>query len=124
MNEIIYNMRKELHAYALKVQNEYYANKNVSKFVIKYFIVVKIFENIMSLNDEKSIKDYLNVLLDNSNKCRARYNELYAKIAKETNAEEKAKLTKEINEYVARINAYNESYNIISKYFLSRTLLE
>ena len=55
MNMNIYNMRKELHSYAINVQNEYYANRNVNKYKIKYLIVVKIFENIMSLNDEEYI---------------------------------------------------------------------
>lgn len=117
MNMNIYNMRKELHSYAINVQNEYYANRNVNKYRIKYLIVVKIFENIMSLNDEKSIKDYLNMLLENSNKCKKIYDDLYSKFNKETNNEEKTKILKELNEYVARLNAYNESYNIISKYF-------
>ena len=50
MNTYIYNMRKELHNYAIKVQNEYYANKNVSKYRIKYLIVANIYEIILSLN--------------------------------------------------------------------------
>ncbi len=120
INTYIYNMRKELNRYAIKVQNEYYANKDASKYRIKYLIVVKIYENIMSLNDEKSIKEYLKVLLDNSNKCRTIYNDLYKKYSSEKDKEEKGKLVKQLNEYASRINAYNECYNIISKHFTKK----
>ncbi len=120
INTYIYNMRKELNGYAIKVQNEYYANKSVSKYRIKYLIVVKIYENIMSLNDEKSIKEYLKILLDNSNKCRTIYDDLYKKYSNEKNIEEKSKLLKQLNEHAFRINAYNECYNIISKHFTKK----
>ena len=64
-----------------------------------------------------STEAYLDEILSKSNNQQKMHDELFAKYNSESNREIKNKIAVELNECTARLNAYNESYNIISKYY-------
>ena len=118
------SLQAELYNYALGVQREYFANKTVSKYRIKYAIVSKIYHEVNALKDEKSIRLYAQGLFSMSQQVQKEYQSLYSKYIYEINKTEKARLTTVLNECAARLNAYNETYNIINKYLLQRVAVQ
>ncbi len=109
-------MKKELFEYMVKIYNEYLANKTVNKYKIKYLTVYRIYYDIDALKDETSIRTYAHNLFGMSKTTRTTYDSLYSRYSKETNPTLKQKLLIELNECGAKLNGYNESYNIVNKH--------
>ena len=110
------NLKKELFQYTVKTQREYTENRTISKYRAKYLIVFKIYHDINALNDEKSIRAYVQDLIVMSKNIQKEYNLLFEKYSKETNPERKSKLVTDLNECAFKLNAYNETSNIINKH--------
>ena len=116
MESYISKIKNDLFNYVSKLRSEFLANKNQAKYEIKYMMAKEIYEDFVFLNDEKSINEYMNKLINNSNKTSDSYLQLYSNYSKETDSKKKKILLIELNECVARLNAYNECYNIIASY--------
>lgn len=109
-------MKKELFEYMVKNYNEYLANKTVEKYKIKYLTIYSIYYEVDELKDENSIRSYIHNLFNMSKTLKVEYDKLYFKFSNETNPTLKASYLTMLNECAAKLNAYNESYNIINRH--------
>lgn len=112
----IEKMKTELFQYAVKVQKECLDHGSTGKYRTKYLIVNKIYREVLALKDEKSIRAYAQELFNMSKTIKAEYDKLYERYSNETKKEVKASLVKEVNDCAYKLNAYNETYNIINSY--------
>ena len=115
-NTDIYNLRKEIQKIAIEAQNEYYSTPHISKVKIKYLTLGEIYDSIKKKNNESELKEFAEYLVEQSNKYRQVYDKKLALYEKENDPTLRNDRVRELNDLVARINAYNVAYNIINKY--------
>ena len=120
-NTDIYNLRKEIQTLAINAQDLFYAQPNIRKNKISYLVLGDIYDHIITLNTEEEIRNYALYLVDQSNKYRKIYDSKYDEYNRESDMDKKNAKARELNEIVARINAYNTSYNVINKYLSKET---
>ena len=95
--------------YSSKTQEEKNSHNTKYNAYNEYYMLVRKDSSFSSVFDMKD--KLLNKVLD----LEKKYKKLLEEYSKEEKIEEKNKIVININNYVARIEAYNEIYNILSK---------
>ena len=117
-NSEIYNLRKDYQTFALKVQSDFFASPNNIKLKIRYEIISKIYRELILKNNEKDIKDYLYSLVSIAKGFETKYDILFKDFKRGRDVSKSS-----LNEIAYRINAYNESINLINKHLVKKTVV-